>query len=191
MSKLKHRHSLSVSFSYKHTIKTELNKNLGSVPLNFLFPHRWSAKLRADAGAILAGEGVSTDPAAGGKCSVARHGRRGSRKYKRRFFSRPLPQHQQQQSGVATGSVRRRGPRRLSGSNHAPFNSTQFLMNDRGSESIRYLDDKLDVKKGSASAPGNKLDSLTKCYETILIGQVTYIRTPLKRERTVYLIHIL
>jgi hypothetical protein len=26
-------------------------------------------------------------------------------------------------------------------------------MNDRGSESIRYLDDKLNVKRGSASAP--------------------------------------
>ena len=56
------------------------------------------------------------------------------------------------------GGARRRRPRRLSGSNNAPFNSTQFLMNDRASESIRYLDDKLDVKRGSASAPEDNED---------------------------------
>ena len=48
----------------------------------------------------------------------------------------------------------------MSGSNNAPFNSTQFLMNDRASESIRYLDDKLDVKRGSAPVDNEDFDDV-------------------------------
>jgi hypothetical protein len=75
--------------------------------VKFLF--RWSAKLKADAGAVLAGEGVMPDP----NLFPSRHGgRRGSKKYKRRFFSRVTPGSV---GGATGGGMRRRGPRRLSG----------------------------------------------------------------------------
>ena len=95
---------------------------------------RWSAKIKAESGKEGPADVVSADA---GKFAFPKHGRRGSKKFKRRFFSQNVA------GASASGGVRRRGPRRLSGSNNAPFNSTQFLMNDRGSESIRYLDDKL------------------------------------------------
>ncbi len=63
------------------------------------------------------------------------------------------------------------------GSNNAPFNSTQFLMNDRGSESIRYLDDKLDVKRGTASAPeDNTEDERTATRAAFATRQVSRAR---------------
>ncbi len=65
----------------------------------------------------------------------------------------------------------------FTGSNNAPFNSTQFLMNDRGSESIRYLDDKLDVKRGTASAPeDNTEDERTATRAAFATRQVSRAR---------------
>jgi hypothetical protein len=99
---------------------------------------RWSAKIKAETGKevpVASGETVSAES---GKLPHPKHGRRGSKKFRRRFFSQNVAG-----ASSSNGGVMRRGPRRLSGSNNAPFNSTQFLMNDRGSESIRYLDDKL------------------------------------------------
>ncbi len=50
-------------------------------------------------------------------------------------------------------------------------------MNDRGSESIRYLDDKLDVKRGTASAPeDNTEDERTATRAAFATRQVSRAR---------------
>jgi hypothetical protein len=87
---------------------------------------RWSAKIKAETGKEVPVASGETVLAESGKLHHPKHGRRGSKKFRRRFFSQNVAG-----ASSSNGGVMRSRPRRLSGSNNSPFNSTQFLMNDR------------------------------------------------------------
>ena len=56
------------------------------------------------------------------------------------------------QGGSLTSKRMSRRRRRATGTNNAPFNSTQFLMNDHVSEAVKHLNSTLNVKAKSTEA---------------------------------------
>ena len=68
--------------------------------------------------------------------------------YKKRVKSKHTKQTKNgsDQGGSLTSKRMSRRRRRATGTNNAPFNSTQFLMNDHVSEAVKHLNSTLNVK---------------------------------------------
>jgi len=98
--------------------------------------------------------------------------------YKKRVKSKHNKQTKNgsDQGGSLTSKRMSRRRRRATGTNNAPFNSTQFLMNDHVSEAVKHLNSTLNVKAKSTEAVDEESSIDSSLLEQRPVRRITRAR---------------